>query len=338
MENDLNKNQNHTVDSLRNLIKELISKNVSILQVANDNTSVINLSEKNCLWIEQLSQTSHINNEDQYFITSDSRLMFDFIYIQSQIIQTYLLYCYINYRHIIQKYQCHTNRIKSTTHDERLDLDEKYLVRLNKLYDTHKLLRQIALTLKTHQNDFSTNHLFEFVRMIDKDNDILQRLEQYEIKDFQLCYIDHVIEIYEESVSGFQHLFTDIPPLLRIHIDSQLNDKLIQKLSENIIKIDYNYDVGKIQKTIQSITEFLNELKIIEDSLQQQSTRSLIETYSKAAQTAAIFEAQMAGQETPDCDPHKKADRENQGWLSGDQFTIVETPIAHVNATVGTKE
>ncbi|CAF4777612.1 unnamed protein product, partial [Rotaria sp. Silwood2] len=114
--------------------------------------------------------------------------------------------------------------------------------------------------------------------MTDKDNDILQRLEQYEIKDFQLCYIDHVIAIYEESVSGLQHLFTDIPPLLRIHIDSKLNDELIQKLNENIINIDYNNDVDKIQKTIQTITEFLNELKIIENRLQQQSTQSLIET------------------------------------------------------------
>ncbi|CAF3765765.1 unnamed protein product [Rotaria sp. Silwood1] len=42
--------------------------------------------------------------------------------------------------------------------------------------------------------------------------------------------------------------------------------------------------------------------------------------------------------ETPDDDPMKKADRENEGWLSGDQFTIAETPIAHLNATPGTKE
>ncbi|CAF4418960.1 unnamed protein product, partial [Rotaria sp. Silwood2] len=296
MENELNKNQNHTVDSLRTLIKELTSKNVSILQVVNDNTGVIHLNDRDCLWIDQLSQASLIFNDEQYFITSDSRFTFDFVYIQSQIIRTYLLYCRINYRHIIQKYQCHTNRTKTTTtDDEHLDLDEKYLVRLNdeqlekewnylkdilldKLYDTYKLLRQIALTLKTQQNDFSSNYLFEFVRMTDKDNDILRQLEKYEIKDFQLCYIDHVIEIYGESVSGFQHLFTDMPPLLRIHIDSQLNDKLVQNLNENIINIDYNNNVDKIQTTIQTITTFLNELKDIEDELQQQSTHSLTET------------------------------------------------------------
>ncbi|CAF0924968.1 unnamed protein product [Rotaria sordida] len=294
MENELNKNENRTISSLRNLIKELISKNVSILQVANDNTGVIHLNDTDCLWITQLSQASLINNEDQYFITSDSRLFFDFIYIQAQIIRKYLLFCRINYRHIIQKYQCHTNRTKTTTDDESLDLDERYLLRLSneqlenewnylkdilldKLYDTYKLLRQIALTLKTHQNDFSSNYLFEFVRMTDKDNDILRRLEQYEIKDFRLCYINHVIEIYGESVSGFQHLFTDIPPLLRIHIDSQLNDELTRNLWEYIINIDYNNNVDKIQTTIQTITTFLNELKDIEDTLQQQSTQSLTE-------------------------------------------------------------
>ncbi|CAF3062274.1 unnamed protein product [Rotaria sp. Silwood2] len=75
MEYELNNNQNHTVDALRNLIKELTSKNVSILQVANDKTGVISLNEKDCLWIEQLSQASLINNEEQYFITLSGRML-----------------------------------------------------------------------------------------------------------------------------------------------------------------------------------------------------------------------------------------------------------------------
>lgn len=58
----------------------------------------------------------------------------------------------------------------------------------------------------------------------------------------------------------------------------------------------------------------------------------------KTVMAAIIAEAHITGQDTPDYDPHKKADRENQGWMSGDQFTISETPVAHVNAPVGTKE
>ena len=54
-------------------------------------------------------------------------------------------------------------------------------------------------------------------------------------------------------------------------------------------------------------------------------------------QAADIAEAKIAGKETPANDPHKKADAENQGWMSGDQFTIAETPVAPFNATIGTK-
>ncbi|CAF4750635.1 unnamed protein product [Rotaria sp. Silwood2] len=58
----------------------------------------------------------------------------------------------------------------------------------------------------------------------------------------------------------------------------------------------------------------------------------------KAAFAAVLAEAHIGGYETPDNDPRKQADRENIGWLSGDQFTIAETPVAHLNATPGTKE
>ncbi len=284
-------NQTHTVSALKNVIIELSSKKVSILQVASDNTGVISLNEKDCLWIEQLCQISIKNDDEQYFFKSDSRLTFDFDYVQSQIIQTYLLLCRINYRHIIQKYRCHTKRIQTTTTNiENLDLDEKYLIQLSddqlenewiylkeilldKLYNAHSLLRQIALALQNHQDDKSSIYLFEFVRTT--DNDLCRKLEQYEIKNFQLCHIDHVLKLYAESIGGFQHLFTDIPPLLRVSIDPQLNNELIQKSDENIINIDYNNNSEEIQSTIQIITEFLNELKTFEDTLSQQSTQSL---------------------------------------------------------------
>lgn len=58
---------------------------------------------------------------------------------------------------------------------------------------------------------------------------------------------------------------------------------------------------------------------------------------NKTVLAADIAEAHITGQETPENDPRKKADRENQGWLSGDQFTIAETPVAPLNSTIGTK-
>ncbi|CAF1132138.1 unnamed protein product [Adineta ricciae] len=58
----------------------------------------------------------------------------------------------------------------------------------------------------------------------------------------------------------------------------------------------------------------------------------------KTIRAAELAEAHITGQDTPANDPHKKADAENQGWMSGDQFTIAETPVAPPGATPGTKE
>ena len=62
-----------------------------------------------------------------------------------------------------------------------------------------------------------------------------------------------------------------------------------------------------------------------------QSYEKLFLIDNKMLQAAAIARAYAAGQETPDCDPRKQADRENEGRLSGEQFTIVETPVFLIN-------
>ncbi len=56
---------------------------------------------------------------------------------------------------------------------------------------------------------------------------------------------------------------------------------------------------------------------------------------AKTIRAADIVEAHITGQETPANDPHKKADAENRGMMSGDQFTISETPVALMGAVVG---
>ncbi len=48
----------------------------------------------------------------------------------------------------------------------------------------------------------------------------------------------------------------------------------------------------------------------------------------KTILAADIAEAKITGHDTPSYDPHKKADGENRGWLSGSQTTIRETPVA----------
>jgi hypothetical protein len=56
----------------------------------------------------------------------------------------------------------------------------------------------------------------------------------------------------------------------------------------------------------------------------------------KMIRAADLVEAHLTGHDGVN-DPHKKADAENIGWMSGDQFTISETPVAPLNAQVGTK-
>ncbi|CAF4719416.1 unnamed protein product, partial [Rotaria sp. Silwood1] len=292
---EMDNNDNQIFGALKNLVNNITLKEVSILQIIHDNTGVITLTENDCLSIEQLSCATLINENNEYFQRVDTKLNFDFIYLQSYIIRTYLLFCRINYRHIIQNYQCHRRRIQNITDREILDLDEKYSIQLtnqqleidwnhlkdmylDKLYHGHNLLRQITIILKNYQDDLSLLTLYEFIQSLDNDNNLFEQIQQYEIKDFQLCYIDHIRQLYENSISGFQHLFTDVSQLLRISIDSQLDDELNQMLTAAIISIDYNDNIDKIKLTIQTITDLLNDLRSIEHFLLRQSTHSLKET------------------------------------------------------------
>ncbi|CAF3688664.1 unnamed protein product [Rotaria sordida] len=265
-----------------------------IMRILSNNTGVITLTDNDYSWIEQLCQASLMNKEE-YFPTSDTQFNFDFLYVQSYIIRTYLLFCRINYRHIAQKYQCHIRQtqITTTTIDtEIFDLGENYSVLLNseqleiewnhlkdmlldKLYHSNNLLRQISRILKHHPEDVSFKNLYDFIESTDRDTSFRDQLEKYEIKNFQLCYIQHIRKLYENSINGFEYLFTDVSDLLRIPIDDNLKHELKQIFDTKLIQIDYNTEIDQLNLTIQSITQLLNELKSIQDTLSQQSTQSL---------------------------------------------------------------
>ncbi|CAF4202353.1 unnamed protein product, partial [Rotaria sordida] len=95
--------------SLKDIICELSKREISILQIAQENMGIITLNKMNCQWTEQLSQAS-LENENNYFLTIDTTLKFNFLYVQSYLIRTYLLYCHINYQHIKGKYQCYSRK------------------------------------------------------------------------------------------------------------------------------------------------------------------------------------------------------------------------------------
>jgi hypothetical protein len=293
----MNSDKTQGVSVLKKLINELIPKEVSVLLIAGNNSGYITLTDEDCSWIEQLCRASLLI-DDEYFPKSDTQFAFDFLYLQSYIIRTYLLRCHINYRQIAQKYQCYVRQIQNTnttTAAEILDLygnygmllDEQQLethwshlkqMFLDKLYHGHNFLRQITTILKHHPDDLSSKGLYEFVESGTGENNYLQeQLKRHEIKDFQLCYIDHVRQLYEKSIEGFQYLFTDVPHLLHTVIDEQSNNELTQMFQSTLNLNNENLQITEIQSTVQRITEFLNELKTIENTLLQRSTQSLRE-------------------------------------------------------------
>ncbi|CAM4842781.1 unnamed protein product [Rotaria magnacalcarata] len=298
LRNELNNNKNYSNSILKLLVDEITSKEVSILQVANYDIGIMRLNKIDCEWIERLCLASLTTNEEEAFINLNSSFTFNFEYTQSQIIRTYLLLCRINYQHIVQKFQCYTQPLPADaarTGDENLDLDEKYLipllgeqlehernylkaVSLDNLYYAHTLLKQIAVTLKTYpDNAVCYLSLFSFVRTTDQDNDVLERIQQYKIKDFPLCHLNHIITLYADLINGFEHLFTDVSPLLRIQIEPQLNAKCIEQFDELIIHSEIDNDVDKIQAIIHTITQLLNDLKKSKDLMLHQSSQSFIE-------------------------------------------------------------
>ena len=84
--------------------------------------------------------------------------------------------------------------------------------------------------------------------------------------------------MYSNSINDFQYLFTDVPHLLRTPINDHLNEQLKQGIQINLIAIEYDDNLDKFKSTIHLISQFLNELRTIEDSLHEQSTQSLSET------------------------------------------------------------
>ncbi len=299
LEKEINSENNNGFGSIQSIVNELSSKEVSVLQIMDDDAGIITLNDQDYMYIEKLCRASLISKEE-YFPTLSVPLTFDFPYVQSYIIRKHFLRCRINYRHIAQKYQCYIRRIPGTTtiitdDIETFNLDEKYTVSLSsqqletdwnhlkempldKLYHGYRLLKQIVLMLKHQENDRSSDYLYDFIKSIDDNDDLHQQLEQYEVKNFKLCHIDHVRKLYETSITGFEHLFTDVSHLLRVPIKTELNTELTEMLKMSLINVDYDNQIDKINEIIRTITDFLNELKEIEDMLLQRSTQSLTTT------------------------------------------------------------
>ncbi|CAF4283555.1 unnamed protein product, partial [Adineta steineri] len=127
------------------------------------------------------------------------------------------------------------------------------------------------------QENISQMNLYDFIRTFDHEQNFQRQIEQYEIKDFQLMYFDHIYQLYTNSISNFQHLFTDVSQLLRTPIEIQLDNELSEMLQGATLSVD---DIDRIKILIQTITDLLNDLRTNEHFLQRQWTDSLKETCS----------------------------------------------------------
>ncbi|CAF1679007.1 unnamed protein product, partial [Adineta ricciae] len=144
-----------------------------------------------------------------------------------------------------------------------------------KLYHGHNLLRQIAIKLHHQQENVSQMYLYEFIQTFDHEKKFYEQIHQNEIKDFQLCYFDHIRQLYANSICDFQHLFTDVSQILRTPIPIEFDNELTELIQAATISLD---NVEKIKSFIQTITELLNDLRDNEYFLQRQWADSLKET------------------------------------------------------------
>jgi hypothetical protein len=294
-------NENNGFNLLKDLINKLSLKNLSILQIVQENTGVIALNVNDCLWIERLSRAS-LENEEEYFPKFDKQFHFNFLYIQFYIIRSYLLVCPINYQHIHEKYQCYTHRPMILPTDKQTFDQSSFLLTnpqfhylqemtLSKLYHGFHLLQEIIDMFKRDQQDFSNVNLLEFIQTIDNRNELLRQIETYEIRDFQLYLIDDVCQLYEQLINNFHSSIINISSSLRVPMNQEQNDKLDQSFDRTFLQSSHQKKTDELQSTIRTITEFLNELKDMEDILSQKSSQSLTQTYKDIYMEDSIFDS-----------------------------------------------
>ncbi|CAF4015121.1 unnamed protein product [Rotaria sp. Silwood1] len=263
-----------------------------------ENTGVICLNDDDCSWIEKFA-CANLILEDEFLPTYDTKLNFDYLYVQSYVIRTYLLLCHIKYQHIAQKYMFFVPRkitnVVTMNDDDMFKLDENYsmpletdwrhlyVMPIDQLYPGYNILRQIASTLKNEPCNRSDMRLFEYIETIEDKDQIIEKLNEYKVQDFQLCHMNHVGKLYKDLIRRFEHLFSDTSPLLQMPMLSELSEQLNNILKKELIDTDDNNGdktiiVQKLQSNIEDIDRLLEDLKNIEDTLVQQAAKPLAQT------------------------------------------------------------
>ncbi|CAF3815136.1 unnamed protein product, partial [Rotaria magnacalcarata] len=272
---------------LKDMIHALSEREISILQITNDNMGVITLNNMNCQWIEKLTRAS-LENEKDYFLKFNTPLKFNFLYVQSYLIRTYILYCPINYQQIKGKYQCCTRKKLGLKRNCEININDDYLLANewnhleNKSYDQllneSNFLERIMDILNESNEDYSSMNLLEFIQNKNYSPRFAEQYEKFGMKDFSLSKIKNVYQLYQQAINQLQHAYANVPHLIRIPLTEELNNALDDKFKSLYLFSCDQIKKEEYQAQTRSITELLNDFKDIEDFVERESSKSLIET------------------------------------------------------------
>ena len=272
---------------LARIIQASLKKEMSILQVAQSKTGIITVDEDDRRWIEQLSRAC-LQNQKTYFLQRDTSLAFDYLYIQSYIIRTHLLFCRVNAEHLRGQYRCLNKQIQATTtsapavsirrfSDQPLDEDWSHLQQMSfdRLKTELDFLQRIQSIVDHGQDEgISRMRLSEFVRMGTHDSRLADQYEEYHMKDFALQQIHAVCQLYTKAINASQHMFIGVSQEIMEPLTPRLSEELYKNF-DNFMRVSVeNDDKTVLDQGIQIISEFIDDLRGENRTFAAQSTLS----------------------------------------------------------------
>ena len=275
---------------LQDIISGLSKREVSILQIAESNLGVISINETDCRWIEQLARAT-LDNEDNYFLIYGSPLNFHFVYFQTYLIRTYVLYCRINYTHFEDKYHYHIQPRMPTVIERRGDIEDPTFdgsdlnewnhlkfKGLDQLRNEFEFVQRLKTLLDTYAQDCSMMTLSEFIRLVSDDYRFTQQYEKYQIKDFRLSQIERIRGFYQQAIIRVQNAYDHVSST----IDIPMSDVVIANLDQVLVSLFLSEDNQRkkenLEENMRAITDFLEELKDVEEDIAGQSSQPFAAT------------------------------------------------------------
>lgn len=275
---------------LKDIVIDLSKREISILQIAESKLGVISINEADCRWIEQLARAT-LDKEDSYFLTSGSPLNFQFIYFQTYLVRTYLLYCGINDTHFESKYQFYVQpHMPSVVErhndiaDPELDVqneqkwDHLKFNDLDRLQNEFQFIQMIKNLLNTDPQNYSMMMLSEFVQLDNEDYQFARQYEKYQISDFRLSQIENICGFYQQAIIRVQNAYNHVSTTIDVPISEALALDLDRIFTESFLFENSEPEKEKLEQNKRVITDFLEELKDVHEDLARQSSQPFATT------------------------------------------------------------